>query len=347
MVELDIENKEARVIFLRKGKQKIFLNKLQTKLGMGLEDFSKIAGVCVRSMTDWKREKNSMSLFGLEALCKNAKINFPRNIEIRDKFWYIHKGARAGGLATFKKYGRIGNEKYRKEKWFEWWNKIGKFNPNQYFAKKDITIPKESNQLAEMFGIILGDGCITKSQLTVTLNKDDDKNFINYVAKLFEDQFGVKPSLLGHKNANVINIVISRKKLIVFLLEKGLKIGNKVRQQVAVPRWIHLHNSFMKYCIRGLLDTDGCFFIDKHRYKDKIYYNCGINFTNRSLPLLNFFRDNLTKFGYHPTQKTEFSIFLRREDEIIRYFKEIGSSNPKHLNKFRKYLNNKLIGGLR
>ena len=138
--------------------------------------------------------------------------------------------------------------------------------------------------------------------------------------------------------------MISRKKLIEFLIEKGLKIGNKVRQQVAVPKWISKSELFMKYCMRGLLDTDGCFYVDKHKYKDKIYLNCGINFTNRSLPILNFFRDNLVKFNYHPTQKTKFSIFLRREEEIIRYFKEIGSSNPKHLKKFQKYFDDKSGG---
>ena len=66
-----------------------------------------------------------------------------------------------------------------------------------------------------------------------------------------------------------------------------------------------------------------------------------MNFTNRSLPILNFFKDNLIKLGFHPRQKTPFSIFLRIENEINRYFKEIGSSNPKHFSKFKKYFENK------
>ena len=79
----------------------------------------------------------------------------------------------------------------------------------------------------------------------------------------------------------------------------------------------------------------------KHLYKNKQYLNCGMNFTNRSLPILYFFKNKLEKFNFHPTQKTKFSIFLRREKEIIQYFQKIGSSNPKHLKKFKNYFKNK------
>ena len=341
MLEMMIKNKDARVFFSR-GSQKIFLEKLQGQLNLNLKDFSEIAGVCVRSMTDWKREKNSVSLQGLKALCLRAGIDLPKDMEIKDRFWYISKAGRAGGLATFKKYGGIaGDEEYRKKKWLEWWNKKGKFNPKPYFLTKDIAFPRQSNQLAEFIGIVLGDGGVSERQVSITLNKVDDLEFSFYVKNLTDSLFFVKSSVYIKKDQSVLNIVVSRTKLVKFLLEMGLRVGSKVRQQTGIPKWINKSDSFIKFCMRGLLDTDGCFYIDKHKYKDKIYLNCGINFTNRSLPILNFFKDNLEKFEYHPTQKTKFSIFLRREEEIIRYFKEIGSSNPKHLNKFNKYYNHK------
>jgi len=344
MAERLIKNKKSRVFFLHKGEQRVFLNNVQSKLGLRLKDFSKIAGVCVRSMDDWKREKNSMSLDGLNSLCKTAKIALPKDIQIREKFWYISRAASLGGLATFKKHGGIGNKKYRKIKWLEWWENKGKFNHKQYFVEKDIVIPKKNNQLAELVGIILGDGSITENQVSVTLNIIDDLSFSYYVRKLIADLFSVKSSIYKREKESVLNIVVSRKKLVVFFLKMGLKIGSKVRQQTGVPEWVRESDIFSKFCMRGLLDTDGCFYIDKHRYKDKIYLNCGINFTNRSLPILYFFKENLIKFGYHPTQKTKFSIFLRREEEILRYFKEIGTSNPKHLNKFNRYFNNNYGG---
>ncbi len=321
------------------------MENLQRQFKLDIRSFAKIAGVGARSMTDWKREKNSTSLQGLKTLCAKAKIDLPKDVEIKDRFWYISKAGKACGLATFKKYGGIvGDEKYRKKRWLEWWNKKGKFNPKQYFLPKDITFPKENNQLAEFIGIVLGDGGISERQVSITLNKVNDLEFSFYVKNLIDNLFLVKSSVYNEQKQSVLNIVVSRTKLVKFLLEMGLKVGSKVKQQTGVPAWINKSDDFTKFCIRGLLDTDGCFYVDKHRYKNKIYLNCGMNFTNRSLPILNFFRDNLVKFGYHPTQNTKFSISLRREEEIIKYFKEIGSSNPKHLNKFKKYFESKSGG---
>lgn len=342
-----LSNKYSKRVIFPAGKQTIFLKEVQNVLKLNNDNLAKILGVHSRSIRDWKREKYSMPLDAVEKLCKESSLSVPKNIEIKSPFWYAKKGAKAGGVASYKKYGCLAkrNKECRKRRWKEWWEKKGKFNPNQYFVSKYIKLPTNSTGLAEFIGIILGDGSITKRQVAVTLNRTDDLNFSLYVKNLIIKLFAVNPAVYNFSKKDcVLNIVISRTKLTDFLLKMGMKIGNKVRQQVDVPGWITKKDLFVKNCIRGLLDTDGCFFVDKHRYKDKIYLNCGLNFTNRSLPLLKFFKENLERFGYHPTQKTKFSIFLRREEEIVRYFKEIGSSNLKHLSKFKKYYNNRFGG---
>ncbi len=333
-----------RVVFPR-GEQNDFLDKVQSKLKLSIREFAKIAGICVRSMTDWKREKFSISLPALKKLCQKARIPLPKNIRIKNPFWYVYRGGKVGGSVVYKKYGRIGgNPEYRKKRWYEWWERVGRFNPNKYFVAKEITLPQKNTELAEFIGIILGDGGISSSQVTITLNKFSDRYFINYIKKLFYKLFRIRPAIYKRKREKVASIVASRSELVKFLVDIGLKIGGKVRQQVEVPHWIEESQSFIKACLKGLFDTDGCFYTDRHLYKDKTYFNCGMNFTNRSLPILNFFKINLKKFGLHPTQKTEFSIFLRKEKDIIQYFKEIGSSNPKHLNKFKKYFKNRYGG---
>ena len=180
---------------------------------------------------------------------------------------------------------------------------------------------------------------MTKRQVTITLHRFDDRGFVTYVENLFNELFKIKPSIYERKNT--INIVVSRTKLVQFLTDMGFCVGSKVKQQVNVPTWIEESELFTKSCLRGLFDTDGCFFVDKHRHKDKVYYNCGMNFTNRSLPLLSFFRTKLEQFGFNLTVNNEFCVFLRRENQIIRYFREIRSSNPKHLDKFKKYFKKK------
>lgn len=344
MAVLNIKNSKhyKRVIF-PEGQQKDFLREIQTRLGFSLKKLANISGVHVRSMTDWKREKFSMSLPALKRLCQKAKVPLPKNIKIKDPFWYVNKGAKVGGFAVYQKYGRIGGDpEHRKKKWYEWWEREGKFKKHPIInVFLSINIPSKSPKLAEFIGIVLGDGSITPNQVSITLNKFDDRYFIKHVKNLFQELFKFDPSIYERKGENVVSLVVSRSKLVNFLVSVGLKIGGKVRQQVRVPYWIEKSEKFTKSCLRGLFDTDGCFYVDKHYYKGKVYYNCAMNFTNRSLPVLFFFKTKLEQFDFHPTHNTKFSISLRREDEIIQYFQIIGSSNLKHQNKIKEYLKNK------
>ena len=344
MIELGTKyrNFHKRVVF-PKGKQKDFLEKIQTKLNLTPKEFAELAGICVRSMTDWKREKLSMSLPAFKKLCQRVRISLPNNIKIKDPFWYTSNGGSAGGIAVYKKYGYVGgNPKYRKKKWYEWWERVGRFNPNKYFVVKEIALPQKNVELAEFVGILLGDGGLTKKQVTITLNRFDDRDFIPYVKNLIQKLFAVNPSISERKRESVANIVVSRTKLVQFFVKMGLCIGSKVKHQVDVPFWIKESKELTKSCLRGLFDTDGCFYVDKHYYKGKTYYNCAMCFRNRSLPVLTFFRTGLQQVGFHPTHNTRFSISLRREDEIIKYFQTIGSSNPKCSEKFKDYFKNRL-----
>ena len=345
MAELNtIKNRKypKRVAF-PKGKQEKFLKVIQNKLGLSLKDFAKLSGVHKRTMSDWKREKLLMSLVALNRMCRRAKISLPKNIEIKSPFWYTKKGAKIGWLAVYKKYGRIGGDpEYRKRKWHEWWEKEGRFRKHSVIgAYAPLKIPRRSSQLAEFVGILLGDGGITKGQITISFHIIDDRIFASYVRGLAQNLFDVNPSLSERQKKGIIRMRISRKKLVGFFNKMGLSSGNKVKNQIDVPTWIKNSTRFTKLCLRGLFDTDGCFYIDKHRYKDRVYRNCAMNFTNRSLPILSFFQTKLEQFGFHPTHSTKFSVLLRRESEIVRYFQEIGSSNPKHLNKFKKYFKDK------
>ena len=69
-----------------------------------------------------------MSLPALKTILEKTNKQMPADIEIKNPFWYrSYENSRRGGLAVYKKYGRIGGDpKYRKEKWREWWEQKGK-----------------------------------------------------------------------------------------------------------------------------------------------------------------------------------------------------------------------------
>lgn len=317
-----------------------FLSEVKAKLGKSWQEIATdICGVTPRTFNDWRRNKYTIPMTALYKLHDATGIRLPQISSKLDDYWYITKSSsRLGAQRRYELYGNLGTPEGRRLGGLKSIKK-NRLLGHPPFLPRDIFLPPKSPQLAEFIGIVLGDGGITPYQVKITLNRYDDKAYSQYVVKLCTNLFALQPT--SYLRQSVCTIVVARTHLVQFLAKMGLKIGNKVRNQISVPGWISANSVYSKACLRGLVDTDGSFYVDRHKYKNKVYLNGGLNFTNRSLPLLNFFKERLEEFGFHPTQRTPYSIFLRREEEIARYFKEVGSSNPKHLNKYTQYLNNR------
>lgn len=321
---------------------KKFFNEVKYKTNFSQTQIAKICKVHKRTVTDWKKGISSIPHNKFEKLIKISNIDAPKHKTLSDN-WHIKGAAKKGGVAYNQLYGNPGTPAGRsrggKTSIKRFSSKNGLVKHMGFITRKDIQYPKHSTKLAEFIGIVIGDGGISNYQITITLHHLDDKKFAQYVQNLTYSLFKVQPTL--YHRESTINIIISRVRLVHFLINQGLCIGSKVKQQVGVPSWINNNDQYTKASLRGLFDTDGCFYIDKHSYKSKIYLNCGMNFTNRSLPILNFFKNSLENIGLNPTQKTKYSLFLRKESEIIYYFNYIGTSNSKHFRKYQSFFKNK------
>ena len=332
-----LKHKYSKRAFFPKGEQNKFLLKAIGKVNFSWLLLADKIGVHPRTLNDWKREKYSISLNGFRKICTIAKLESPKNIEIKEPFWYVKKGSRIGALVVLKKYGRIGGDpEYRKKKWREWWERDGKFgNYGPVGKAKQIITPKFSKKLAEFVGIMLGDGGISKSQITVSTNSIDDRVYGYFIRKLIYNNFGVNPSVYFRKDALVMNIVVSRKKLVKFCKEKlELRIGNKLKQKLDIPRWIKGNIEFEKACIRGLIDTDGCVFNERHRIKNKIYSYKRLNFTSYSSELRRSVFNILDKLKLFPKIRNNRAVQIENKEKIIEYFRVIGTNNPKHKKRF-------------
>ncbi len=138
----------------------------------------------------------------------------------------------------------------------------------------------------------------------------------------------------SHKNN--ITVTVSSKNLIEFLLLKGLKKGNKVRQQVGVPLWIQNDIQFSKGCLKGLIDTDGGIYYHRHQSQGYKCFNIGLCFTNKSVPILIFIQRTLEQLGFTPKLNKK-SVNLYREQEVCRYAREIGFSNSYHFGRLKEF----------
>lgn len=271
-------------------------------------------------------------------LCRKTYTQVPRKLEIKERYWYAEKGAILGWLAVKEKYGGVlVNQEYRKQKWREWWEREGR-RKGGITARKPIRRPRRSKELAEFIGIVLGDGGITARQVTVTLHRYDDKEYSAFVVKLIRELFSVPVSIYYKKKAAANNFVVSRTELVDFCTEKlGLRKGNKVKQQVDVPDWIKRSKGHRIACARGLVDTDGSVFTHRYTIGGKEYAYKKLSFNNSSCPLVNFVFTVFQEVGLHPRfAKGGKEVRLDSVLDMQKYFRAIGSHNPKHLRRYGK-----------
>ncbi len=330
-----VESSNKKVRFPA-GKQRDFLEKVQQKLDVTLKDLGKVAGVHVRTITDWRREKFLMDLTAAQKFSRKSEISLPSNFEVLNRFWYAAKGARKGGEARYKKYGQVGGDSAaRMEKWQEWWSTKGKFETaNASFQRKSVRKPRKSTELAEFLGIMLGDGGITSYQASITLHDRDDLQYSVFVTDLVEHLFGVRPSVYHRPKSSVNTIVVSRRDLVDFLCIHGLPIGNKVRQQCDIPGWIKSNKKFSIACVRGLVDTDGSIFTHRYVVNGKQYSYKKLGFTSRSAPLQRSVAHILERAGIFP-RISGYDVRVDSIADMDRYFKIIGTHNPKHLKRYQ------------
>ena len=343
MAELLKHNFQKRVLFPSGGQQRFLLNALKN-LNLSWVSFANKIRVHKRTLNDWKREEYSMPLGVVKKISKIAKVKTPKNIEVKEPFWYVYKGAKIGGkmgaIACFKKYGSYGGDpEYRKKKWYEWWEREGKYKSNIITLCKPIRKPCYSQVLAEFVGIMLGDGGISRSQVTITLHSEDDKEYSKFVVNLIKKLFNVYVGVCYRKDSKAISYNVSRTELIHFCIEKlGLKQGNKIKQRIDIPDWIKQNRLYSIACVRGLIDTDGCVFTHRYKVNGKLYSYKKLSFTSYSEPLrqsvFNILKDN----RLNPRLAQGRDVRLDSIEDMQKYFRIIDSHNPKHLKKYENEL---------
>lgn len=168
--------------------------------------------------------------------------------------------------------------------------------------------------LAEIFGIILGDGGLSEKTLAIYCNSNN-MDYFNYVYHILSNHFVWDIKKYFRKTSNAAELKIHSKYLVRRLIALGLHIGDKKELQVSVPEWIKQNRQYAIACAKGLIDTDGCIYFENK--KNNIRY-INIHFTNKSQPLLEFMEefcaDNDIDYS-----RTEFRIYIRSQKSVKKF----------------------------
>ena len=164
-----------------------------------------------------------------------------------------------------------------------------------------------------------------------------DRDFILYIKKNVKLMFDRNAYLKERPKYNAIELQILHK----FLLEKLNKelefpIGRKINLEIN-KKVYDLGYQKMKYVIRGIFDTDGCVYFDKTPAGKP--YPC-ISITMKAPILMNQIRNVLIKEGFKVTYYNHrfpiVQLKLKGSKQLKKWIKEIGSSNPRNLNKLAR-----------
>lgn len=199
-------------------------------------------------------------------------------------------------------------------------------------CRNDIIIPKKYNEnVAEFVGILLGDGHLTPTQVTITLGKKECK-YARYTLQLINKIFGIWPKKIIDKEGDT-TIYFGSTKAVRWFLGMGLCF-NKKHAQVNVPEWVFRNKKFVRAVLRGLFDTDGSVY--------KLKYGVQISFCNMSIPLLESVKKMLVLCGLNPSRVSSNKVYITRKADLGKFLKEIGFANPKHQRRFTNFNNGRV-----
>lgn len=306
--------------------------------GINLKEVAHEMGFSVRMLNDWKRGKYSLPYEAFKYLKNNAKLNDDDlSPHFLSDFWHISDAARKGAFARMKLHGHVATTEGRKAGGYA--SLVTHFTKHTGFKMlKQIYKPVHSESFAELMGILFGDGHVSDYQVGITTNSQTDKAHGLFIQKLMKDLFNITATVRYRKSVKAMTVIASSKALAYFLHSQGMPIGNKIKNNITVPKWIMGNIAYRKSFIRGLFDTDGCIYLDTHKHKNRSYRYLGWTITSYADKLIADVIAILKSIGLTPTHSpTQRSVYLRKQNEIRRYFKEVGTNNLKHDRRFKNF----------
>lgn len=219
----------------------------------------------------------------------------------------------------------------------------------------EISIPKIiTKELAEETGWHIGDGSMNyyvnkdkiKGVYQLRGHKIDDiSHYERRVKPLFKKIYRVNVSLRHMKSDGVFGFQLWSNRIVDFKNKKlNLPLGKK--EEIKIPEIFLKDLELTKSVIRGIFDTDGCFYLEKKN--NKLYprvkiSTTSINLSEQLLEKINNLNIRATKyttkrkkFNWKPLQAIE----IRGKEQVAMWFKIINPKNPKFVQKYQYFLDN-------
>jgi len=182
-------------------------------------------------------------------------------------------------------------------------------------------LPRRSEELSELIGIVLGDGNIYRfprcQRLTISCN-GSYKHYVTHISHLVRRVLKKEPSVIKRSRENCIDVCLYMQEVNRSL---GLPVGNKIKNSVTIPKWIFGRRQYLTKCVKGLFETDG------HYGSSKKFHVEYIQFCNESESLRKSVFRALESLGYSPQLGNNY-IRIARKNEVREFIKEMHFERP-------------------
>ena len=194
-------------------------------------------------------------------------------------------------------------------------------------------------QICELIGSIIGDGNIYDKRPTyveITGHPINDLSYFeNFLMRVVEEElhYTVKIKVRSHG----LRIRINNKNFVNFLKELGIPVGKGKFEKVRIPNEIlKKSDNYIKSCIRGIFDTDGCVHFDKRKIYKKPYIRIELNMQNKELLLQ--ISSKLTRYEIHNTMQIKrTALFINGKENVGNFLSIIGFRNFRHLQRIKSF----------
>ncbi len=204
--------------------------------------------------------------------------------------------------------------------------------------RNSIRLPdKKDPKLAELIGILLGDGCISESyqnRIQITLNSNE-LDYGEYIRKLFNNLFDIMPILKFRKKERAIDIQVFSKDLVRFLIDKVGLLPSPKWERAKLPK-TYLAKGLRRYVLRGYFDTDGSVVIANNNGTPYPRLEMKICPSPMRDTFVGILRKEGFRFGAYAIENNRTRIQMNGKNQATKWLINIGFSNPIHIQKYDK-----------
>jgi len=211
---------------------------------------------------------------------------------------------------------------------------------------------KISEDLAEFYGAMIGDGCLSKyyskdrktarevALLTGHMINDIDY-YNNTIRPILIKEFGTKGRLQKRTKYNAILYWITKQSVFKFFENIGFPVGKKLKLEI--PPQILVNNKKAIACVRGIFNTDGTIYrrySKQYQNHAKFYKYLVIQFKLNSCQVITQIKDILERNDLKTTKigrdKKCYVLRITNQKDISKFMKIFRPTNCYHT---ERYLN--------